>query len=106
MALRKNITLPGNVVASYHRISGLFILDSERICEIHLQTYKDEATRDEMTDEETPRTKWQPIANPVCKITGAMFNQLFGSGVPEYPSKADLYAYLKTEPQFSGAADV
>lgn len=107
MAIQKNITLPGNVVASYHRISGLFILDGERVCEIHLESYVDEDTRRKtVLTPEGERPKWEPVAKPVCRLSGALFNAVFGSGVPEYPQKADLYAYLKTEPQFVGAVDV
>ncbi len=104
MALAKNVTLNSKFVAAYHRIAGVFILDSQKICEIHLESFKDEATRRELTDEGAPR--WAPVAAPVCKISGPAFDALFGEGVPEYPSKSDLYAYLKTEAQFVGATDV
>jgi hypothetical protein len=109
MALRKNITLPANTVASYHRISGILIHDAERVCEIHLESYKDAETRlavEETEEGGEPRPKWKPITTGVAQIRGAAFTLLFGPGVPEYPSKADLYAYLKTEPQFAGATDV
>jgi len=108
MAIRKNITLPGNVVASYHRIAGFFIKDAERVCEIHLESYVDEATRRATVENSEGQevAKWTPVSLPVCQIRGALFNQVFGAGTPEYPVKADLYAYLKTEPQFVGATDV
>lgn len=108
MALRKNITLPGNVVASYHRVAGCFILDAERVCEIHVESFRDEDTRRATVEDDqgNERPAWQPIARPVVKISGALFNQVFGAGTPEYPGKADLYAYLKTEPTFAGAVDV
>ena len=107
MAIRKNITLPGNVVCQYHRIIGLFIVDREQLCEIHLESYVDEDTRREtVIIDGTERQKWEPVARPVVTLRGALFSAVFGAGVPEYPQKADLYAYLKTEPQFAGAVDV
>lgn len=111
MALRKNITLHSNTVAAYHRISGLFVFDAERVMEIHLQSFKDEDTRRETVEIDNPpgavAPKWQPAAAPVVKVTGADFTALFGEGVPEYPTKPDLYAWLKASAQslFAGAVD-
>jgi len=100
MALRKNITLPSALVVNYHRIAGMFLADRERILEIHLESYKDEATRLETVELDNPpgavAPRFSPAANPVVKISGADFTALFGAGTPEYPAKADLYAYLKT----------
>ena len=107
MALSKNLRLPSNVLARYHRIAGLQILDAERLCEIHVEHYADEDTRRATTDTEAgPVPAWRPLATSVARISGALFTQVFGSGVPDYPSKDSLYAYLKTEPQFAGATDV
>lgn len=103
MSLQKKITLDSGVAANYHRISGVFVLDRERLLEIHLESFPDEDTRREMTEKGDPR--WTPLARPVCRVQGEAFNALFGEGNPEYPHKSDLYAYLKTEPQFVGAVD-
>lgn len=108
MAIRKNLTLPSNAVVSYHRIAGFFIKDAERVCEIHLESYRDEDTRRSVIEagEQAGAPRWVPMARPVVRIDGPLFVALFGAGVPEYPTKADLYAYLKTEPGFAGAVDV
>lgn len=103
MALRKNITLPSNVAVAYHRVAGIFIHDRERVMEIHLESYRDEATRRETEERPDPRNpeavvevaKWSAAASPVVKVDGADFTALFGAGNPEYPTKPDLYAWLK-----------
>ncbi len=111
MALRKNIVLPSNFTAAYHRIAGVLIVDSARVMEIHLESYKDEATRRATRELDQPAgavaPKFQPVANPIVKIDGADFAALFGEGTtPDYPAKATLYAFLKTQAQFAGATDV
>jgi hypothetical protein len=108
MALQKNVPLPSAVVARYHRIVGLFVLDAEKLCEIHLAHYLDEDTRRATTEtDHGPVPTYQPAATSVVRLQGALFATVFGPGVPDYPSKDSLYAYLKTaEPQFAGAVDV
>lgn len=98
MALRKNLPLPSNTVASYHRVAGLFVLDGERTMEVHVESFVDENTRQ--------NREFQPLARSVFRVTGEDFNSLFGSGVPDYPDKPALYTWLKTRPEFSGAVDV
>jgi len=107
MALRKNISLPSALVVGYHRIAGLQILDKERLCEIHIEHFKDEETRLATVERDgVPVPAYVPGATSVVRLSGALFTQVFGSGVPDYPSKDSLYAYLKTEPTFAGATDV
>lgn len=107
MALRKNITLPSALVVTYHRIAGFQILDRERICEVHVEHFKDEDTRRAVVEKDGQEVPaFVPASTSVARLQGAHFNALFGAGVPEYPSKADLYAYLKTEPFYAGAVDV
>jgi len=107
MALQKNITLPSAVVLKYHRIAGLQILDRERLCEIHVESYKDEDTRRATVERDGAEVPaYVPAATSVVQLRGALFSQVFGPGVPDYPSKDSLYAYLKTEPTFAGATDV
>lgn len=101
MALRKSITLPSNLVANYHRIAAVYINDAERLMEIHVQTYKDEETRRETRelDGGVIAPAWSPVATSAVKVTGEDFTALFGPGVPEYPQKADLYAWLSASAQ-------
>lgn len=108
MALKKLIHLPSSLAVEYHRISALFVHDVERVMEIHLQSFVDEETRREVEELAggATRPKWQPASNPVVSLGGADFTALFGPGVPDYPCKADLYAFLKTRPEFAGAVDV
>ncbi len=107
MALRKNITLPGNVVAAYHRISGVYISDAERLLEVHVQSFRDEETRRETVEGDggAISPKWAPLVVSPVKVTGPEFTALFGAGVPDYPTKPDLYALLKTLPAFEAAVD-
>lgn len=109
MALKKLVTLRSGVAAEYHRIAGMLIDDTGRVLEVHVQTYADEDVRREVEQDAggVVRPKWVPLAvNPV-RATGADFSALFGAGeTPDYPDKPALYAWLKTLPEFAGAADV
>lgn len=108
MALKKSIILPSSVGAEYHRIGGMFVHDGERLLEIHVQHYVNEDTRRET--EEQPggvvQPRWQPLGTTPLRVTGPEFTALFGPGVPDYPDKPALYAFLRTLPQFAGAVDV
>lgn len=92
MALQQNISTEYGIYASYWKITG-FVLNLDGSCDLTLAGFYDSFTRNGMN---------APLKSLSFKISANDVANYFPSGV----DLTQVYAYLKTLPEFSMALDV
>jgi hypothetical protein len=103
MALNQSKKSPSGAVAKYWRIAGVLIHEWEKNLEVILAGYIDEATRRALNEDGEPEFK--ELMAVVVRVTPDQWATLFSEAEVDYPSKATLYEFIKTLPEWQGAKD-
>ena len=103
MALLISKPSPSGAVAKYWRIAGFLLNESDKVLEIHLLGYIDEAKRRATNEDGTPKFSQLCVAGH--RLTPEQWAGMFGPEAIDLPPKATLYEFLKTLPEWENAAN-